>query len=211
MSSSKIQASACNLPAIRSRNSLASVHFSPSGQHVLHGTALDTIAAPVVPSDGSDKANESFGEALDAKYKPLLWLLIGLLIASQPLLAHHGVAAYDYKTTITAKVTVTQFEWSNPHCKILFDVMDEKHNVEHWAVEMHPPADMTEHGWTRQTLAAGDAITLSFRPAKDGSTTGLLESVVLPNGIELHQNLLLLPPGEKLSIQQWERRKHVAS
>jgi Family of unknown function (DUF6152) len=179
---------------------------------VLDCASLDMIATPMVRSDGSNKANKPCGEALAAKYKPLLILFIGLLIASQPLLAHHGVAAYDYKTTVTAnKVTVTQFEWMNPHCKILFDVTDEKHNVEHWAVEMHPPADMMEHGWTRQTLSTGDVITLSFRPAKDGSTTGLLESMVLPNGIELHQNLLLLPPGEKLSIQQWERRKHVPS
>jgi hypothetical protein len=145
---------------------------------------------------------------LDLKYKALIVAAVSFLIPAGPLSAHHGVAAYDYKTTIVTKATVAHFDWMNPHCKIFFDKTDDKHTVEHWVVEMHPPSDMIEHGWIRQTLSPGDVITISFRPAKDGSTAGLLESVVLPNGVELHQNLLLLPPGETLSIEQWERRKH---
>ena len=41
-------------------------------------------------------------------------------------LAHHGVADYDYKSTVIAKVKVTRFEWANPHCKIHFDATDDK-------------------------------------------------------------------------------------
>jgi hypothetical protein len=142
------------------------------------------------------------------KYKALIVATVGLLMPAGPLSAHHGVAAYDYKTMIVTKATVDHFDWMNPHCKIFFDRTDDKHTVEHWVVEMHPPSDMIEHGWLRRTLSPGDVITVSFRPAKDGSTTGLLESVMLSYGVELHQNALRLPPGETLSIEQWERRKH---
>jgi len=104
-------------------------------------------------------------------------------------------------------VTVTRFDWINPHCKIRFDVTGDNGTVEHWSVEMHPPAELIDHGWTRQTLSPGDVVTLSFRPAKDGAPGGLLEKAVLANGIELQQNALLLPSGEILSIQQWRRKR----
>lgn len=127
-------------------------------------------------------------------------------IAAQPALGHHGVAWYDYSKTVTAKVTLTQFDWGNPHCKIYFDTIDNRKVLRHWVVEMHPPNALIEHGWTRQTLHPGDEVSLTFRPAKNHSTTGLLEELTLPNGITLRQNLLLLPTGETLSIEEWTRR-----
>jgi Family of unknown function (DUF6152) len=129
-----------------------------------------------------------------------------ILVAAKPASAHHGVAWYDYSKTVTAKVTVAQFEWTNPHCKIYFDTVDSRKVLRHWIVEMHPPNGLLEHGWTRQTLHPGDEVSLTFRPAKNHSTTGLLEELTLPNGITLTQNLLLLPPGETMSIQEWTRR-----
>jgi uncharacterized protein DUF6152 len=126
--------------------------------------------------------------------------------AAKPASAHHGVAWYDYSKTVNAKVTVAQFEWTNPHCKIYFDMVDNRKVLRHWIVEMHPPNALLEHGWTRQTLHPGDEVLLTFRPAKNHSTTGLLEELTLPNGVTLTQNLLLLPPGETMSIQEWTRR-----
>lgn len=135
----------------------------------------------------------------------ILWrLLLVLLSVSSAAHAHHGVAAYDYSKTIVAKnVTVTQWDWVNPHCKIHFDVTDDRHNVQHWSVEMHPPEALLEHGWTRQSLHQGDVISLTFRPAKDFSKAGLLVDVTLPNGFQLVQNLLLLPVGKTFSMNEW--------
>ena len=134
-------------------------------------------------------------------------LLAGFLAPAGTTLAHHGVAAYDYGKTVVTKVTVTHFDWINPHCKIYFDVTHEKRNVEHWVVELHPPGELMDHGWTRQSLSPGDVVTLYFRPAKDGSASGLLSKAVLPNGLELQQNVLLLPAGETFTMPQWERRR----
>jgi uncharacterized protein DUF6152 len=138
------------------------------------------------------------------------FILLSCLLATPemaaPAFAHHGVAWYDYSKTVTAKVTVTQFDWTNPHCKIYFDTTDARKILRHWVVEMHPPNALLEHGWTRQTLHAGDEVSLTFRPAKNHSTTGLLEELTLPNGVTLRQNLLLLPAGQMMSIQEWTRR-----
>ena len=142
------------------------------------------------------------------RFSPMLglsWrLLLALLSVSIAAQAHHGVAAYDYSKTVVAKnVTVTQWDWVNPHCKIHFDVTDDRHNVQHWSVEMHPPEALLEHGWTRQSLHTGDVISLSFRPAKDFSAAGLLVDVTLPNGFQLVQNLLVLPVGKTYSMPEW--------
>jgi len=126
--------------------------------------------------------------------------------ANTPISAHHGVAWYDYSKTVTAKVTVTRYDWGNPHCKIYFDTTDSQKVLRQWVVEMHPPNALVEHGWTRQTLHAGDEVYLTFRPAKNHSTTGLLEQLTLPNGVTLTQNLLLLPAGQVMSIEDWTRR-----
>jgi hypothetical protein len=131
-------------------------------------------------------------------------LVLAFVSVSSPVLAHHGVSAYDYTKTIVAKnVTVTQWDWMNPHCKIHFDLTDDKHNVQHWSIEMHPPDAMMEHGWTRQTVHQGDVISLVFRPAKDFSTSGILVEITLPNGFQLVQNSLELPPGKTMTLQEW--------
>ena len=44
-----------------------------------------------------------------------------LLTAPRPMFAHHGTAGYDMTKTITLTGTVTEFDWSNPHCVIYMD------------------------------------------------------------------------------------------
>ena len=43
-----------------------------------------------------------------------LFVLVGLLVVSVPVSAHHGNASYDYEKTVTLKGTVTNWLWSNP-------------------------------------------------------------------------------------------------
>ena len=41
---------------------------------------------------------------------------------------------------------------------------------------------MTKRGWTRHSFNAGDQVTVTVRPAKNGAPVGQLMKVVLPNG-----------------------------
>jgi hypothetical protein len=109
-------------------------------------------------------------------------LAIGLLIASSPLPAHHGEAAYDTKNQISLTGAVTEWYWANPHCILQFDVKDSKDQVLHWAGEASSPADMVNHGWTKLSLKAGDQVTVTLEPAKNGRPVGRITEVVLPNG-----------------------------
>src|SRR6266700_2001444 len=76
-----------------------------------------------------------------------LALILAFALAGVPLLAHHGTGvAYDTEKTVTLKGTVTEWIWANPHCGILFDVTDEKGNVEHWGAELGNPHALSMSG-----------------------------------------------------------------
>jgi hypothetical protein len=114
----------------------------------------------------------------------LMTLGAGLLLASGPVLAHHGGNLYDNTKTTVLKGTITKFEWGNPHNQIFFDVTDDKGNVAHWVASTEPPAVMTEKGWTRKSLTPGDQVTAYVHAAKNGAPVGNLQKVVLADGRE---------------------------
>src|SRR5207245_4932862 len=58
-----------------------------------------------------------------------------LLVASVPLSAHHGNAAYDATKEVTLTGVVTDWIVANPHSLLKFDATDDKGNVVHWVVE----------------------------------------------------------------------------
>jgi hypothetical protein len=111
-----------------------------------------------------------------------------VFLVSIPLLAHHGGASlYDMDKVTTVKATVTEFVWSNPHCEISFDGVDQG-KARHWTIEAHPPNIMLTHGWTRKSLKAGDAVTITFHPGQNGGAWGKMVKVVWPDGKELVQD-----------------------
>lgn len=112
----------------------------------------------------------------------LATILLGLLVVSIPLFAHHGAAAYDTTKKITLKATVTEWFWANPHCFLKFDAKDDRGNVVHWAVEASNPADMVNLGWSKESFKPGDEVTVTFEPVKNGQPIGRIEQVVLASG-----------------------------
>jgi hypothetical protein len=104
------------------------------------------------------------------------------LIAANPLLAHHGNAAFDSKNRLLLKGTVTDWFWANPHCILQFDVKDDAGQAVHWAAEASNPADMVNRGWTKVSLKPGDQVTVTLEPAKNGRPIGRILEVVFPNG-----------------------------
>jgi hypothetical protein len=107
-----------------------------------------------------------------------------LLLSSQPMLAHHGQVVYQRKS-ITLKGSVTKYEWSNPHTIITLAVQTEKGGVDEWYLEVLPPTQMLQAGWTKQTLKSGDEITATGRPGRSGERIMWLEYLVTADGRKL--------------------------
>jgi len=106
-------------------------------------------------------------------------------MVSPPLFGHHGNAAYDDKAPVTIKGTVTDYLWVNPHVQVVLDVKNDQGEIVHWACETVSPSKAFRSGWTRDSLKAGDQITITVFPAKSHAPVGYIRKVVLANGKEL--------------------------
>ena len=116
--------------------------------------------------------------------------VLSVPLVSISLVAHHGAAALDTGKEITLKGTVTEWIWSNPHCFLQFDAKDDSGTVRNWAVETQNPTTMTQRGFSRTLFKAGDEVTATLEPVKNGQPIGRLLTVVLPSG----QKLVAAPP-----------------
>ena len=114
---------------------------------------------------------------------------------SAPVLAHHGSAAFDTGKRVVMKGVVTRWYWANPHCFLNFDVTDDSGTVAHWVAETSNPPDMINHGWSKATFKAGDSVTVTVEPVKNGKPAGRLLEVVLPNGKTLRYASTFTGPG----------------
>src|SRR5262252_8022086 len=85
--------------------------------------------------------------------------------------AHHGQAAYDMSKSVTVTGTVTEFQFVNPHCILVFDVKDDKGVIERWQGELTSPNRLLRAGWTAQSVKPGDRITLTGSRAKSGAAS----------------------------------------
>jgi hypothetical protein len=102
-----------------------------------------------------------------------------------PVFAHHSFSAFNTDVEKTITGTVNRFEWTNPHTWVWIDVPDGKGGVVSWGVEGMSPNYLARRGWSRTTFKAGDKVTLTIRPMRDGSAGGMFVRGVLPDGKQL--------------------------
>ena len=118
--------------------------------------------------------------------KRVIWafaIAVGLLTLSVPVFAHHGTAVLDTNKTLTMKGTVTEWDWSNPHCLLQFDIKNnEDGKIVHWIAETQNPAEMGSLGWGKASFKPGDEVTVALMPVKNGHPYGRIKQVVLPDG-----------------------------
>jgi len=115
-------------------------------------------------------------------------ILAAVVGAASPAAAHHSFAMYEPTKTLTFKGTVKSFQWTNPHVILWVLVQPENGGApQEWSFETTSPGVLTRNGWTRQSLKAGDKVSVTFSPLRDGSHGGGLNSVTL---LETGQTLI---------------------
>jgi hypothetical protein len=108
-----------------------------------------------------------------------LWLSAGAASA------HHNMSAqFDFNNRVSLSGTLTKFDWRNPHIYLSIDVKGDKDQVEAWEIEGPPPSFFRTRDITKMDFedAFGKMVKFEASRARDGSRTGLLRVITLPNG-----------------------------
>ena len=103
-----------------------------------------------------------------------------LHMTATPSFPHHSFAAeFDLKLPVTLTGTVTKLEWASPHVWFYIDVKDNAGTLTNWGLEMAAPNSLLRAGWTRNSMKAGDLVTVDGFKARNGSNNANVSSVVL--------------------------------
>lgn len=108
---------------------------------------------------------------------------LGLVAGARVGEAHHSFAMFDADKNVTLSGTVREFQFTNPHCwiQLMVPKRDNTESVE-WSIEMSAPAHLVRSGWSRNTVKAGDKITVVIHPLKDGTQGGSFVSATDESG-----------------------------
>lgn len=99
---------------------------------------------------------------------------------SMPAVAHHSRSAFALNQSVTVRGQVTEVGWTNPHYYLA--VSDPRNGIE-WTFEGHSIPGLVRSGWSRETLAVGEWVTVVANPNKQVAVHfGLLKNVTKASG-----------------------------
>ena len=99
--------------------------------------------------------------------------------------AHHSTAEFDYSKQLTIEGKVKEVQWTNPHSYIQLLVTGDDGKQLEWSVEIGSPSLNINLGWRKNSVVAGDEVTMLLSPARNGSPYGTLRVLTFADGREL--------------------------
>ena len=134
------------------------------------------------------------------------WLLSVslLLLFVTTSFSHHSFSAvYDGTKQTTVTGVVTQFRFVNPMMSM--HVTDESGEVIKWTVEFSGRLNLSNVGWTADSIKSGERVTVTGNPTHTGSDRMFFRKLVRADGTEL------LPAApQRLNAIEEERRQRAA-
>jgi hypothetical protein len=109
--------------------------------------------------------------------------VVCLAYAVTPTQAHHAVQAqFDVNQTVEKKGTLVKIDWINPHTYMHFDVAEDG-GTTRYAIESLGVAGLRRAGIdSKSSFQVGSTFTFVINPSRNGSPTGLLVTLVFPDG-----------------------------
>jgi hypothetical protein len=98
--------------------------------------------------------------------------------------AHHAVnAQFDVTKNVLLTGVLTKVEIINPHSYIHFDVKGPGGKVTNYSIETGAPGALKRAGFSmRDELKVGNTYKFVICPSRNGSPTGLMSGITLPDG-----------------------------
>jgi hypothetical protein len=91
------------------------------------------------------------------------WLVLALVA---PALAHHSAAAFDTQQEVRVTGTITGYSFRNPHVYMVLQVKKPDGSVISMDVEAGAAAVLNPLGFTRDSVAVGEVVTVVGNPAR---------------------------------------------
>ena len=114
-----------------------------------------------------------------------------MLASTLPVWAHHSHGNYLTSEWAYLEGTITELRWINPHSWFYLEVIDTNGEPAIWALEANSINRLRRAGWTQDTLAVGDKISVRCHRLRDGSNGCLLGFITREDGVELSGRSLI--------------------
>jgi|SRR5688572_32856485 len=98
-------------------------------------------------------------------------------------LAHHGVSTYRMDVVEMLDGEVAAWRFDSPHTSLTLRVAGAV-----WEMEGAPPRWMSGQGFTPESLAAGERVTITYHPHRSVPQAGILMEVRRADGSVLKVN-----------------------
>jgi hypothetical protein len=131
-----------------------------------------------------------------------LAFIIPLLACVTAAYSHHSFSAvYDGTKQTSVSGTVTKFRFVNPHAMMYVDAMNSSGKIEKWVVEFDGRLNLSNYGWTEDSIKSGEHITVTGNPSHTESNRIFFIKLVHADGTELVRG------GKRLSAIEEDRRQ----
>lgn len=112
-------------------------------------------------------------------------LFSGLLLVSGATLAHHSLSAvYDIRGSGEVTGVIKKVEFINPHGVMTLEVPNDDGTTIEWQLTTGSANTLASLGFGGDgpnTVIAGDVVTISYFPARNGKPLGFIRSITLPD------------------------------
>src|SRR5262245_61243750 len=117
------------------------------------------------------------------RLKHCLAAAVVVAYAIAPSQAHHAVQAqFDVNQMVEKKGVLVKIDWINPHTYMHFDVTEES-GVTRYAIQSLGVAGLRRVGIdSKRSFQVVGTFTFAINPSRNGSPTGLLVTLLLPDG-----------------------------
>jgi|SRR5215475_9173880 len=115
-----------------------------------------------------------------------LLLILMLITFARAAMSHHAFSpVYDSQREITVSGVVTEFKFVNPHAMMLMDVTGSSGKVTKWTVEFSGRLNLSNVGWTSESIKSGERVTVTGSPTWTGSDRMFFRKLLHADGTEL--------------------------
>jgi hypothetical protein len=112
-------------------------------------------------------------------------IVSGWLLASGAALAHHSLSAvYNIRGSGEVTGVIKSVEFINPHGVMTLEVPNDDGTMTEWQLTTGSANTLSSLGFGGEgpnTVIAGDVVTISYYPARNGQPLGFIRSITLPD------------------------------